>query len=82
LRKQFLFATGEIERRTITGVGVEVTIIDKHPVISSVLASFPAQESGLQEGDRIISINGNTVKGLEVEKVKQVLNPPAEPPSV
>lgn len=67
----------EIERRLLSGVGIEVTISDRYPVISSVIASFPAQKSGLQVGDRIISLNGNSTKGLKAEQINGVLYSPA-----
>lgn len=67
----------EIEHYMLTGTGIIISIIDKYPVVASVLPSFPAQQNGVQLGDKIISINGRSTRGLAAEIVNQALNPPA-----
>lgn len=67
----------DIQKLIVTGIGVNFKIEDRYPVITTVLPAFPAEESGLQPGDRIISINGKPTKGIEVEALKQALNPVA-----
>ena len=59
------------------GVGIEVTIVDKYPVVSSLLPSFPAQKEGVQPGDRIVKINNKSARDLGEELVRQELNPEA-----
>lgn len=65
----------EIQSFILTGTGLEVTIVDKYPQVSSVRDTFPAGKSGIQPGDRIVSINGNSTRGLSAEAVHQAINP-------
>lgn len=67
----------EIKRWTRSGLGIDIGIVDKYPVISSLWPEFPAQSAGIKEGDKILNINGQPVKGLPVEKIQLALNPPA-----
>lgn len=43
-------------------------------VVSQVLAGSSAEENGIRIGDRIVSINGVSVYGLELYKVTELLN--------
>lgn len=65
----------EIQSFVLTGTGLRVTIVDKYPQVSSVLDTFPAKKSGIQPGDRIVSINGQSARGLSAEAVHQAINP-------
>lgn len=67
----------DIQKLIITGIGLNFKIEDKYPVITTVLPTFPAEKSGLQPGDRIISVNGKPTKGIETEALRQSLNPAA-----
>ena len=67
----------DIQKLIVTGIGLNFRIEDKYPVITTVLATFPAEKGGLQPGDRIISVNGKATRGIEAEALKQALNPAA-----
>ena len=50
---------------TSVGVGVYVSITDSGEIqITKVMKNSPAQRAGLQEGDVIVSVNGNKVKEI------------------
>lgn len=68
----------EIKRWTVTGVGIETALVDKYPVVTAVIPSFPAERAKIQVGDKIISVNGVSTSGLEAEKIKQLLGPEAD----
>ncbi len=67
----------EIRSWTKKGVGIEFTIVDRYPVVSSLLASFPAQKGGVQPGDRIVKINNKPTRDLGEDLIRQELNPEA-----
>lgn len=52
---------------TITGIGVSITLIDGNLIISRVLPNTPAEKAGLQTGDRIISANGVSLSGMDLD---------------
>jgi len=66
-----------IQKSIFTGTGIIFKIEDKYPVVTEVIPSFPAEKSGVQPGDRIISINGKPTRGIEVEALRQALKPVA-----
>jgi len=65
----------EIKKWTVTGVGIEIALVDKYPVVTAVMPSFAADRAKIQAGDKIVSINGISARGLEAEKIKQLLGP-------
>ncbi|MFZ5996460.1 MAG: tetratricopeptide repeat protein [Nitrospirota bacterium] len=61
-----------ISLRTMTGVGMEIAIEENYPVVKK-LWEGPAKRAGIEVGDRIIKIDGQSTKGWEVEKVTRAL---------
>jgi len=55
------------------GIGALVMQRDGAIIISEVYEGFPAQKSGLQVGDRILSVNGTAVKDRKVDDVSSLL---------
>jgi len=53
----------------IRGIGITPKIEDKYPVVKFVEPSGPAKRAGIEVGDRIIKINGQSTKGWEIKKV-------------
>jgi len=51
------------------GIGIEVRVIDGELHVLRVLRGGPAERDGVQVGDRIISVNGDDVRGLELREV-------------
>jgi len=57
----------------IRGIGVRSEIEEKYPVVVSVEPSGPAKKSGIEVGDRIIKINGQSTKGWDINKTTENL---------
>ena len=55
------------------GIGVSVIYRDGNIFISDVFEGYPAQISGMQAGDEIISINSEPLKGKTNEQVSLLL---------
>lgn len=64
---------------TITGVGLQIAIGKNYPVVQrqivgeSGLIEGPAKRAGIQVGDEIIRIAGQSTKGWDINKVIQTL---------
>lgn len=61
-----------ISLSTTTGVGMEIAIEENFPVIKK-LREGPAKRAGIEVGDRIIKIDGQSTKGWKGEKVSRAL---------
>ncbi len=53
------------------GLGIEITVKDEVLTIISPIEDTPAWKAGLQAGDRIVSINGESTKGLNLVEAAQ-----------
>jgi carboxyl-terminal processing protease len=53
----------------VEGVGIVVEQIDKDVVVQMVYQGSPAQKAGLLSGDKIVSVDGVSVAGKELEEV-------------
>ncbi len=49
------------------GIGIEITVKDKHLTIVTPLDDTPAQKAGLQSGDRIVKIDGVSTEDLNLD---------------
>jgi carboxyl-terminal processing protease len=58
---------------TYTGVGLQVDIRDNWPTVIEPIAGGPAESAGVQTGDRIVSINGESTFGWEFREVSTAL---------
>jgi carboxyl-terminal processing protease len=54
---------------TFSGVGLMLTDTPDGPVIVSVLEGTPAEEAGIEEGERIVTVNGEDVSGDPLEQI-------------
>ncbi len=55
------------------GLGIEITVQDGILTIISPIEDTPAWEAGLQSGDKIVSIDGNSTKGLSLAESAQMM---------
>ncbi|MCS7164319.1 MAG: tetratricopeptide repeat protein [Thermodesulfovibrio sp.] len=69
-------STKVIELLQFSGIGARVEIAGKYPVIREVTESAPAQKAGLEVGDRILKINGQSTEGWDGNKIIQNLRGP------
>ncbi len=60
------------------GIGALITRRDEFVYISEPYKDFPADESGLKAGDKILSIDGESMKGKKIEDVSNKLKGPAK----
>ena len=56
-------------RGSIVGIGVEINLLADVVVVRHALAGGPAAAAGLKPGDRILAIDGASVKGLALTDV-------------
>jgi len=56
-----------------TGLGIEVEMRDEHIVIIASLNNSPAAQAGLQQGDILLSINGQTVINKPIKQVASLI---------
>jgi carboxyl-terminal processing protease len=65
-----------LERRTqgdFIGVGIEVGMRDRVPVVIAPIEGSPAAQAGVRPGDKIVAVNGVDTKGLSVLDVEERL---------
>ncbi len=55
------------------GIGALIQKREKHIIISEPYKGFPADKAGLMAGDRIISIDGKEVKGMDASQVSELM---------
>lgn len=61
-----------ISQNTVVGVGIVINIKDEFPFVKK-LREGPAKREGIEAGDKIIKIDGQTTKGWDLKKVIQTL---------
>ena len=55
------------------GLGMELEMKDKHPIVISVLEDSPAHKAGLQPGQIILKINNKKTDGLNKMEISQLM---------
>jgi len=59
-----------------SGIGIEITLKDQMLIVVSPIEGTPAYRAGIQAGDQIVKINGQTTKGMPLtEAVKMIRGP-------
>lgn len=59
-----------------TGVGLQVDIRDKWPVVVEPIAGGPAELAGVQTGDRVVSIEGESTAGWTFDETFKAMRGP------
>ena len=57
----------------IVEIGIHFQIMDSLPVVTDVIKDLPADKAGLQIGDKILALDGQTTKGKTYDEVTQAL---------
>jgi carboxyl-terminal processing protease len=74
-----LFSPDDLEEFTMAyeghyaGVGMLIESQDGAPVVRRVFPNTPAERNGVQMGDRLVSIDGESVSGWSLERVANTL---------
>jgi carboxyl-terminal processing protease len=58
------------------GLGIRFRIEHGIAVVTKVIKSTPAHESGLRQGDRILNINGTSIRGLKSREITRLIRGP------
>ncbi|TLS50607.1 PDZ domain-containing protein [Paenibacillus antri] len=61
---------------TFTGIGAEVALQDGKIVVVSPIKNSPAERAGLMAGDVILSVNGESLQGLDLTKAVEKIRGP------
>jgi len=62
-----------IEHLIVMGIGASISIEGNYPVVKELVAASPAQRAGIEVGDKIVKINGQSTKSWDIKKVLQNL---------
>jgi carboxyl-terminal processing protease len=66
----------EDTRGSFSGVGIEITMKDSILTVVSPIEGTPADKAGIQNGDRILKIDGKLTKGMDImDAVKAIRGP-------
>lgn len=63
---------------TYAGIGVYIASTDEGILIAGVMEGSPAEEAGLQRGDILVSIDGMSVEGYQLEDVSKNIRGPVD----
>ena len=57
----------------IVEIGIHFQIMDSTPVVTDLIKDLPADKAGLQIGDKILALDGQTTRGKTYDEVTQAL---------
>jgi carboxyl-terminal processing protease len=57
----------------IVEIGIHFQIMDSTPVVTDLIKDLPADKSGLQIGDKILALDGQSTRGKTYDEVTQAL---------
>jgi carboxyl-terminal processing protease len=58
---------------SIVGIGALMNTADGAPIIQSVIPGGPADRAGLRSGDRVLTVDGKSVDGLDIDEVVKLI---------
>ena len=66
----------EVTSGSYRGVGMAVDVRDGWITVTSTRVGLPAERAGIQQGDRLVEINGHAMKGWTVDEARNALRGP------
>jgi tetratricopeptide (TPR) repeat protein len=54
---------------SFVGIGADLQIVENYPVVTTVFDPSPAKKAGIKTGDKIIKVDGKTIKGWKLNDV-------------
>jgi carboxyl-terminal processing protease len=63
---------------TYVGIGVRLEEKDDEIVVKASMDGSPAEETGIQSGDVLVAVDGESIKGKEFEEIGQKIRGPEE----
>jgi len=66
-------ANKAIKYNTITGVGIWIKVEGDYPIVEKISEDGPAKMAGIEIGDKIIKVNNQSTKKLELKDVTNLL---------
>jgi carboxyl-terminal processing protease len=76
LNKDEIASFSEHINSTFTGIGAEVALQDGNVVVVSPIKNSPAERAGVMSGDIILSVNGDSLQGLDLTKAVEKIRGP------
>ncbi len=73
LSKERFAEMGERFSGKFYGIGIEFDVLDGYLYVISVIDGSPSEDAGLQSGDRIVRIDGESAIGIKHDEVRQRL---------
>jgi carboxyl-terminal processing protease len=58
---------------SIVGIGAVLNTDQGQPIIQSVIPGGPAERAGLRSGDRVLTVDGKSLDGLEIDQVVKLI---------
>jgi carboxyl-terminal processing protease len=58
------------------GIGAYINVQDGEPVITAPIEGSPAEQAGIQAGDRIVSVDGKDVRGVSIDELLTLVRGP------
>jgi len=66
----------EVTSGSYRGLGISVDIRDGWITVMSTRVGLPAERAGIQQGDRLVELNGQAMKGWTVDEARNALRGP------
>ena len=57
----------------LVGIGIHFQIVDSLPVVTDLIKDLPADKGGIQIGDKMTALDGQSTRGKSYDEVSQVL---------
>lgn len=63
-------------RGAFSGVGIQISLVNRQLTVVTPVEDSPAQQAGIRAGDKIVSINGKSTVGIDLESAVDKITGP------